>query len=424
MTISQQVTLARDASRRLAVSPESTRNAILEEMRNRLLGRRKEILSANAADATAAEQSGLATPLYKRLVLSEKKLGVMAESLRSVAALADPIGTSELERELDEGLILERVRVPIGVVGVIFESRPDALVQIGSLAIKSGNAALLKGGSEARETNRVLHGLFDEAIRAVDPALEGALALVETREEIKTMLERSDDIDLMIPRGSNELVRFIQENTRIPVLGHADGICHVFIDAGADPEMSVRITRDAKTQYPAVCNAVETLLVHSDSVALLPAIVDSMPEVEFRGCERSRAAVEMAAAEEADWVTEYTDLVLSVRVVDSVEEAIDHINRYGSHHTDAIVTADAERARRFMGSVDSSSVLWNASTRFADGFRYGLGAEVGISTGKVHARGPVGLEGLTTTQYRVTGAGHIVADYASGERSFTHRDLS
>ena len=368
MTISQQVTLARDASRRLAVSPESTRNAILEEMRNRLLGRQNEILSANAADATAAEQSGLAAPLYKRLVLSEKKLGVMAESLRSVAALADPIGSSELERELDEGLILERVRVPIGVVGVIFESRPDALVQIGSLAIKSGNAALLKGGSEARETNRVLHTLFAEAIRAVDPALEGALALVETREEIKTMLGRSDDIDLMIPRGSNELVRFIQENTRIPVLGHADGICHVFIDAGADAEMSVRITRDAKTQYPAVCNAVETLLVHSDSVARLPAIVDSMPEVEFRGCERSRAAVEMAVAEEVDWVTEYTDLVLSVRVVDSVEEAIDHINRYGSHHTDAIVTADAERAGRFMGSVDSSSVLWNASTRFADGF--------------------------------------------------------
>lgn len=424
MTITEQVTLARDASRRLAVTDEATRNAVLEKMRSRLLDRTAEILAANATDARAAEESGLAAPLYKRLVLSEKKLGVMAESLASVASLADPIGSRELERELDEGLILERVRVPIGVVGVIFESRPDALVQIGSLAIKSGNAALLKGGSEARETNRVLHALFAEALRSVDPSLEGALALVETREEIQAMLALSDDIDLMIPRGSNELVRYIQEHTRIPVLGHADGICHVYIDAGADPEMAVQVTRDAKTQYPAVCNAVESLLVHRDALALLPAVVEAMPEVEFRGCERSRSAVEMAHADEADWITEYNDLILSVRVVDSVDEAIEHINRYGSHHTDAIITGDAGRAHRFLGAVDSSSVLWNASTRFADGFRYGLGAEVGISTGKVHARGPVGLEGLTTTQYRVIGAGHIVSDYASGKRRFTHRDLA
>jgi glutamate-5-semialdehyde dehydrogenase len=424
MTITDQVTRARSASRRLAVTAEGTRNAILEQMRERLLSRQEEILAANAKDTVAALKAGLSGPLYKRLLLSESKLGVMAESLESVASLADPIGSRELERELDTGLILERVRVPIGVVGVIFESRPDALVQIGSLAIKSGNAALLKGGSEARETNRVLHALFAESVTAVAPELDGVLALVETREEIRTMLALHDDIDLMIPRGSNELVRFIQENTRIPVLGHADGICHVYVDAGADPETAIQVTRDAKTQYPAVCNAVETLLVHEDAQALLPAIVESMPEVEFRGCARSRSVVSMNEADDSDWSTEYNDLILSVRIVDSADEAIAHINTYGSHHTDAIITASSERAQQFLTGVDSSSVLWNASTRFADGFRYGLGAEVGISTGKVHARGPVGLAGLTTTQYRVTGDGHIVADYASGKKTFTHRDLS
>ncbi len=420
MQVADQVAAARAAFYRLATSPEETRNRILLAMAELLGSELEEILAANARDASAAEDSGLAAPLYKRLVLTEAKLRTMADSLRSVAALPDPIGRTELVRELDDGLELRRIRVPIGVIGVVFESRPDALVQIASLALKSGNAVILKGGSEARETNRVLHSLFVRAIAHAE--LSNALQLVETREQIRTMLELDDQIDLMIPRGSNDLVRFIQQNTRIPVLGHADGLCHLYIHHDADPSMAAAVARDAKTQYPAVCNAIETLLVHEEAAHTLPMLADAMPEVELRGCERTRSRIDALPADENDWRAEYNDLILSVRIVDSLDEAIAHVNRYGSHHTDAIVTSSPEVAERFLREVDSSSVLWNASTRFADGFRYGLGAEVGISTGKVHARGPVGLEGLTTTQYRVIGHGQIVADYAEGRRSFTHRD--
>lgn len=423
MSIRDQVKDARQAAYRMAVASEQTRNACILAMARLLAERQAEILAANETDAERARDAGLGQSLYKRLVLSERKLGVMIESLESVADLPDPLGTEEVRRELDAGLVLSRVRVPIGVVGVIFESRPDALVQIASLGIKSGNAVILKGGSEARESNRVLHGLFVEAVTTVDASLSGALQLVETREDISAMLELDGDIDLMIPRGSNELVRYIQEHTRIPVLGHADGICHVYIHPDADAAMAAAVVRDSKTQYPAVCNAVETLLVHADASSMLPAIVDALAGVELRGCERTRAIIPVQEASEADWQTEYNDLVLSIRVVDSLEEAVAHINRYGSHHTDAIVCSSEEVASRFMREVDSSSVLWNASTRFADGFRYGLGAEVGISTGKVHARGPVGLEGLTTTQYRVSGDGHVVDDYAEGRKQFTHRTL-
>lgn len=423
MSVQDQVQEARTAAYRLAVASEHTRNAIIRAMARQLAERQAKILEANTADAHGATEAGLGQSLYKRLLLSERKIGVMIDSLESVAQLPDPIGQEEVRRELDTDLLLSRVRVPIGVVGVIFESRPDALVQIASLAIKSGNAVILKGGSEAMESNRVLHALFVEAIHTVDPKLSGALQLVETREDITAVLELDSDIDLMIPRGSNELVRFIQQNTRIPVLGHADGICHVYVHADADPAMAASVVRDSKMQYPAVCNAVETLLVHKDAVSMLEAITKALEGVELRGCVRAREVVPMAAAQDADWETEYNDLVLSIRVVDSLEEAVAHINRFGSHHTDAIVTGSHEIGRRFMREVDSSSVLHNASTRFADGFRYGLGAEVGISTGKVHARGPVGLEGLTTTQYRVVGQGHIVDDYAQGRKTFTHRSL-
>ncbi|MFP4511120.1 MAG: glutamate-5-semialdehyde dehydrogenase [Spirochaetaceae bacterium] len=423
MSVQEQVKAARTAAYRLAVASEETRNAIIRGMATLLAERQAEILEANAVDAQRATEVGLGQSLYKRLLLSERKLGVMIDSLESVAKLPDPIGQEEVRRELDTGLVLSRVRVPIGVVGVIFESRPDALVQIASLGIKSGNAVILKGGSEAMESNRVLHALFIEAIQSVDRELSGALQLVETREDIAAVLELDSDIDLMIPRGSNELVRFIQQNTRIPVLGHADGICHVYVHSDADPAMAVSVVRDSKTQYPAVCNAVETLLVHKEAVSLLPAIAEALSGVELRGCPRARGVVPMAEADEEDWKTEYNDLVLSIRLVDSLEEAMEHINRYGSHHTDAIITRSEETGKRFMRGVDSSSVLHNASTRFADGFRYGLGAEVGISTGKVHARGPVGLEGLTTTQYRVVGRGHIVEDYAQGRKSFSHRSL-
>ncbi len=423
MSVQEQVHTAREAAYGLAVATEKRRNDILIAMGGLLTQERDAVLEANARDAEAAREANLAGPLYKRLVLSDRKIETMIESLRSVVALPDPIGGQEVKRELDDGLLLTRVRVPIGVIGVIFESRPDALVQIASLGIKSGNAVILKGGSEAKETNRVLHGLFARAVVDAAPELAGALQLVETREDIKTVLALDGEIDLMIPRGSNELVRFIQQNTRIPVLGHADGICHLYVDSEADEAMAGALTKDSKTQYPAVCNAIETLLVHESVSSMLPSIVATMPEVEMRGCERTRAVIDCRPADEDDWSTEYNDLVLSVKIVDSLEDAVAHINRYGSHHTDAIVTHSSEAADHFLRRVDSSSVLWNASTRFADGFRYGLGAEVGISTGKIHARGPVGLEGLTTTQYRVVGAGHLVADYADGRRGFTHREL-
>lgn len=423
MTIPQQVTAARRASRKLAVLDSKTKNQGLLSMAD-LVGKRSgEILQANAVDRKEAERSGLAHALAKRLVLTDAKLATIQASLRSVADLDDPIGRVELRRELDDGLVLSQVRVPIGVVGVIFESRPDALVQIASLAIKSGNAAILKGGTEARESNRVLHALFVEALSQVSESFGGALQLVETREEIGEVLKLDSEIDLMIPRGSSELVRFIQNNTRIPVLGHADGVCHLYIDSAADPAMAIRLLVDAKTQYPAVCNAVETLLIHKDMQSLLPQLRDALEGVELRGCDRVRTIIEAVSATDADWSSEYNDLTLSIRVVDSLSDAIDHINHYGSNHTDAIVTSDEKSAERFLSEVDSSSVLWNASTRFADGFRYGLGAEVGISTGKVHARGPVGLEGLTTTQYRVVGIGQTVDEYVSGEKTFTHRTL-
>lgn len=423
LSTEDQVSLAREASYRLAVVPEQLRNRALRHTAEVLRNEAAEILSANEKDTTAARESGLSQALYKRLVVNEKKLAAITSSLESVAGLPDPIGMTVQRRELDEGLLLEQVRVPIGVVGVIFESRPDALVQIFSLALKSGNAVILKGGSEARDSNRILHSLIVRALDEVSPVFRGAVVLVESREEIRTLLEMDDQIDLMIPRGSSELVRFIQENTRIPVLGHADGVCHLFIDSAADPEMAVRLTVDSKTQYPAVCNALETLLVHRERTDTLPAIREALPGVELRGCEETRKQIDIAAADESDWSAEYNDLVLAIRVVDSLDDAVEHVNRYGSHHTDAIVTSDADAANEFQSRVDSSTVLWNASTRFADGFRFGLGAEVGISTGKVHARGPVGLEGLTTTKYRVSGQGHIVADYAEGRKSFTHRDL-
>ena len=424
MTVAEQVTLARAAAYKLAVLPTETKNRGLLRMADVLLSEQDAVLEANATDSDAARTSGLGESLYKRLLLNERKLQIIADSLRSVAALRDPVGEVLLRRELDNGLELEQVRVPIGVIGVIFESRPDALVQIASLAIKSGNAVILKGGSEAKETNRLLHSLLVRALSEIDPAFDGAVALVESREEIGSVLTMDGQIDLMIPRGSSQLVRYIQDNTRIPVLGHADGVCHLYVDESADPGMAVRLTVDSKTQYPAVCNAVETLLVHERETDILPDIARALAGVELRGCAETQRYIDAAPADESDWTAEYNDLVLAIRVIPSLDAAIDHINRYGSHHTDAIVTADRAHAEQFLSRVDSSSVLWNASTRFADGFRYGLGAEIGISTGKVHARGPVGLEGLTTTKYRVIGEGHIVADYADGARKFTHRDLS
>lgn len=423
MTVLDQVTAARAAAHRLATVSDAVKARAITRMASLLGERSAEVLKANAADCAAATKARLAQPLLNRLVLSSEKIAAMRESLLSVAALPDPVGRVELRRELADGLVLEKVRVPIGVIGVVFESRPDALVQIASLAVRSGNAVILKGGSEARESNSILHALFVEALEATDAAFDGALQLVQTREQVTAVLALDREIDLMIPRGSSELVRYIQENTRIPVLGHAEGVCHLYIDSAADDAMAIALTVDAKTQYPAVCNAIETLLVHEAKIGVLSAVRSAMPSVELRGCPRTREVIDVQPATDEDWRTEYNDLILSVRVVSSLGEAIAHINAFGSHHTDAIVTSDEASARRFLREVDSASVLWNASTRFADGFRYGLGAEVGIATGKLHARGPVGLDGLTTTQYRVSGAGHAVAPFVSGEKLFTHREI-
>jgi len=424
MTVLEQAQAAKAASFRLAGASTELKDRALAGIAEALDRGRERILEENRKDQEQARKIGLKDSLFKRLVLTDKKIDQIVESVRDVQRLEDPVGRTLLARELDQGLILKKITVPIGVIGVIFESRPDALVQISTLCMKSGNVVILKGGSEAIHSNRILFQLIRGAAEETDPVFKDTLHLVETREQIGELLELDRWIDLMIPRGSNELVRRIQESTRIPVLGHADGICHLYVDRDADLEMAVEVAVDAKCQYPAVCNAIETLLVHAEAAqGYLPRLAKCLEGVELRGDERTRGIIKVKAATEEDWRTEYLDLTLSIRVVDSLEAAVDHINTYGSHHTDGIVTRDEEAARRFLSDVDSSSVMWNCSTRFSDGFRYGLGAEVGISTGKIHARGPVGLEGLTSTKYVLEGGGQIAADYAGGAKRFTHRDL-
>jgi glutamate-5-semialdehyde dehydrogenase len=358
--------------------------------------------------------------------LSPSKLKGAIAGVRDVAKLPDPLGTIQIHRELDTGLILKRISSPLGVLGVIFEARPDALIQITSLAIKSGNGVILKGGKEATRSCQALVTIIHKALETtkVDP---DAVQLLTTREEIQELLKLDQYVDLIIPRGSNEFVRYIQNNTRIPVLGHADGICHLYIDRDADIEKALRITVDAKTQYPAACNAIETLLVHEAIASeFLPRVAVALQQkgVQLRGDERTCEILAIQPAVEEDWRTEYSDLILSIKIVESLEAAIEHINTYGSHHTEAIVTEKNTTAESFLDRVDAAGIFHNCSTRFADGFRYGFGAEVGISTGKLPPRGPVGLEGLITYKYQLLGDGHIVASY-SGEngRLFTHRDL-
>jgi glutamate-5-semialdehyde dehydrogenase len=414
---------ARRASRVLAAVADEARSGAILAAARVLRSRGEEVLAANRADCAQATELGPAA--RKRLEVSEPKLAEMIRGLEAVAALPDPLGQVRLRRLLDEGLELTQLTCPLGVLGIIFESRPDAATQIGSLGIKSGNATLLKGGREAQRTNEALVG----ALRAglAEAALpEDAVQLLAGREEVERLLELDELVDLVIPRGSSSLVRHIQAHTRIPVMGHAEGICHVYLDAAAELSKAVRIVHDAKVQYPAVCNAAETLLVHVDAAAaLLPALTADLRAagVELRGCERTRALVpDMAPASDEDWDTEYGALILSVKV--GLEDAMAHIHAHGSGHTEAIVTEDAVAAERFLREVDAAGVYHNASTRFADGYRYGFGAEVGISTSKLHARGPVGLEGLLSTKYLLRGRDHRVADYVGPDaRPFLHRDL-
>jgi glutamate-5-semialdehyde dehydrogenase len=417
----------RQAARQLAVLPTEAKNQAIEAIAQALEAATPEILAANAADCEAALTDAIPKPLYNRLKLDETKLKAAIQGVRDVGKLVDPVGKVEVHRELDEGLILKRISCPVGVLGIIFEARPDALIQITTLAIKSGNGVILKGGREATRSCETLTKVIHQALSetAIDPA---AVQLLTTREETIALLQLDQYIDLIIPRGSNSFVRFVQENTRIPVLGHADGICHVYVDRAADLQKAIDITVDAKTQYPAVCNAIETLLVHfaiAPSFLPLAAAALQKRHVELRGDEASHKILpDILPATEEDWSTEYSDLILSIKIVDSLEDAIDHINTYGSRHTDAIVTEDEAIADTFLAQVDSANVVHNCSTRFADGFRYGLGAEVGISTQKMPPRGPVGLEGLVTYKYRIVGNGHIVANYVGEQaKPFTHRDL-
>jgi glutamate-5-semialdehyde dehydrogenase len=417
---------ARNASRRLATTTSAQRAEVLEHLARQLESRATAILAANAEDVRQATGT-IDDSSLQRLKLDAAKLDAMVQGVRAVAALPDPLNRVQLRRELDEGLELTRVACPLGVLCVIFESRPDALIQISSLALKSGNAALLKGGSEARRSNAALL----EAIQAALAESELPAAAIQglaDREAVAALLTRPDLVDLVIPRGSRELVTSIQAATRIPVLGHADGVCHMVLDAAADTVMAVRLVRDAKLQYPSACNAVEAVLIHRDAAArLLPALVaDLAPRgMELRGCAECRALVpSLGEATEADWGAEYGVPILALKVVANLDAALAHIRAYGSGHTEAIVTEDPAVAERFLAEVDAAGVFHNASTRFADGFRYGFGAEVGISTGRIHARGPVGMEGLLSYRYLLRGRGQRVEDYSGPEgRTFKHREL-
>lgn len=416
----------RNSAQKLAVLSERAKNQAIAGIAQALELATDDILAANAADCMAAANAGIPKPLYNRLKLDAAKLKSAIAGVRDVGKLSDPVGEVQIHRQLDDNLILKRITCPLGVLGVIFEARPDAAIQISSLAIKSGNGVILKGGQEAIKSCEAIVKAIHQGLSQTDinPAV---VQLLTTREETLALLQLDQYVDLIIPRGSNSFVRFVQDNTRIPVLGHAEGICHLYVDAAADIGKAIEIAVDAKTQYPAACNAIETMLVHSSIAAkFLPVVADALQKrnVELRGDKATCEILDIATATETDWATEYSDLILAIKVVDSLFDGIAHINNYGSGHTDAIATEDPDTAATFLAQVNSAGVYHNCSTRFADGFRYGFGAEVGISTQKLPPRGPVGLEGLVTYKYQLTGDGHIAATYSGDNaKSFDHQDL-
>lgn len=434
MNVREEARLMKLQSPELAASSIEKRNKALDAIAKALVANKDKIFEANGIDLEAADKNGVSSAVQKRLKFNEDKLKNVIAGIEQLISLSDPLGKNLLHRELDAGLELYRVSCPIGVIGVIFEARPDALVQISCLCLKSGNCAILKGGKETANTNRVLFNIIhDTAVSSGLP--EKCLVQVELHNEIDELLSCDKDVDLLIPRGSNAFVQYIMNNTKIPVMGHADGVCHTYVDADADIKKAIPILIDAKTQYTAACNATETVLVNRKlATEFLPKLAKAFSEcnVKLHGTEEVQALlkneVEDAAdsdfiMEENDFHREYLDMVVSLKLVDSVEEAVNHINRFGSHHTDAIITENKEAAEYFMQMVDSAGVYQNCSTRFADGFRYGFGAEVGISTSKLHARGPVGLDGLVTYKYKLFGSGQIVNDYSTGVKEFHFRDI-
>lgn len=416
----------RQAAKNLASLSTLEKNQAIAAIAQALRDHAPEILAANQTDCAAAAQEGVSTALQARLKLDDRKLEAAIAGVEDVGRLADPVGVKQIHRELDTDLVLTRLSCPLGVVGVIFESRPDAVLQISSLAIKSGNGVILKGGREAIHSCTALVRAIHQGLASTQISPE-VVQLLTTREETLELLHLDKYIDLIIPRGSNAFVRFIQSNTQIPVLGHADGLCHLYVDRAADLTKAVAITIDSKTQYPAACNAIETLLVHQAIAGdFLPLVAAELTKagVLLKGDDRTRTIIPITPVTEADWATEYSDLILAIKVVDDLDAALEHISTYGSSHTEVIVTEDATAAATFLSQVDAAGVFHNCSSRFADGFRYGFGAEVGISTHKLPPRGPVGLEGLVTYKYQLVGKGHLVADYSGDNpKPFLHRDI-
>lgn len=420
---------AKNASIALSSLSCEVKNAALKNVADALKNNTNSVIVANERDLVAAkiavEEGKLSKSVFNRLKADENKINAMIDGIYDVMKLDDPVNKVEFTRELADGLILKKVTCPIGVIGVIFEARPDVLAQISALAIKSGNAVLLKGGKETINTNSVIHKIIVDALDKTDGFPKNVINLLFSHDDVAQMLSEDKSIDLIIPRGSNKLVKYIQENTKIPVLGHASGICHIYVDDSADFDKALKIIEDSKCQYPAACNSVETVLVNSNiAKSFLPLFVLKMSEIGVivNGDDETRKIVDNIGEVE-EWAHEYGEKELSVKIVGSVGEAVNHINEYGSGHTDCIVSEDTNSVNYFMARVDSAGVYHNASTRFADGYRYGFGAEVGISTNKTHARGPVGLDGLTIYKYQLEGNGDIVADFCTGNRKFTHKDL-
>lgn len=401
---------AKNASLEMAELTTEVKNKALLRIADALEENKSQIFEANKTDLEQAKDS-VSPSVFNRLKLDENKMRDMIQGIRDVVKLEDPIGKTLLARQLDDGLNLYKVSCPIGVIGIIFEARPDVIAQISSLAIKSSNAVILKGGKESINTNKTILGIINSVLDSIKEFPKNALSQVFTHDDIAQMLKCDASIDLIIPRGGNKLVKFIKENTKIPVLGHADGICHIFTDESADFETAKKVIIDAKTQYPSACNAVETLLIHKN----FNKKDELLKELE-------NAEITLVSNPDT-WAFEHGDKTLAYKVVTNIDEAINHINTYGSGHTDCIITKNEQNAQKFMQKVDSAGVYQNVSTRFADGFRYGFGAEVGISTNKTHARGPVGLEGLTIYKYKLIGNGHIVKDYVDGTKHFNHKDL-
>lgn len=406
---------AKEASLKIADLSTELKNTALLKIADEIELNKEEIFEANKTDLEAAkslvESGEITKSTFNRLKLDENKMRDMIQGIRDIAKLEDPVNKKLLVRELDSDLTLYKVSCPIGVLGIIFEARPDVIAQISSLAIKSANAVILKGGKESINTNKKILSVINSALEKIKEFPKNVIQQVFTRDDVAEMLKCDKYINLIIPRGGNKLVKFIKENTKIPVLGHADGICHIFVDESADIDMAIKVVTDAKTQYPSACNAVETLLIH-----------EKFPKIDNLLAALQLSEIQLIDKPES-WSHEYGDKILSFKTVKNVDEAIEHINTYGSGHTDSIITKNIENAEKFMNKVDSAGVYFNASTRFADGFRYGFGAEVGISTNKTHARGPVGLEGLTIYKYKLIGNGNIVKDYVDGTKHFSHKDV-